>query len=316
VAFRVLSLDGGGVRGILPARVLVELESITGRPTSELFDLVAGTATGGVLALGLAAPGPGGSPRFQASELLALYLERGADLFPAPDPIHRVRRLLGGSRPHSRAVATLSERFGDTPLGDALVELIIPTFDLGAGAPLLLRSKEFHAGLGPRMTEVALATSSIPSHFPPVSIELGSRTWKLTHGGLIANNPSPFAYAAALARADPNEVVLVSLGTGTRAQEVRSRYPLRHSARWPLASARSFELQLESSSEAQHQMVDALLAATGHGERYWRIQSNLLHRRAANEHNGLGGAELESIADEQVFASRPQLEEIAKALAA
>ena len=74
---RVLSIDGGGIRGIIPATLLTELENLAGRSAYELFDLIAGTSTGGILALGLTYPVRGGRPQ-PAGELLSLYVERGA----------------------------------------------------------------------------------------------------------------------------------------------------------------------------------------------------------------------------------------------
>jgi patatin-like phospholipase/acyl hydrolase len=311
VTLRVLSVDGGGIRGIVPARVLVELEAITGRPVAELFDLVAGTASGGILALGLAAPGSGGRPRHRASDLLELHL-RGPELFPTSNPTHRLRRLVGLGRVPRAAASTLSQRFGETPLGDALLDVIVPTFDLACGTPLVWRSEEFGPGLGPRMSDVALATSSAPTHFPAVPVELAGRTWSLTHGGVVANNPAPFAYAAALARADPAEVSLLSLGVGTRATDTHGSHLAERGGRWPLGAARSFELQLESSAEAGHQGLDALLIATGHRERYWRLQPTLEAR--AGEHADSDPVALSHLADQFVAGARHSLTEVAEQL--
>lgn len=324
MTLRVLAIDGGGLRGIIPARVLAELEAITSRPTADLFDLVAGTASGAILALGLAAPGLEGRPRYRGEELVRLFVDQGPELVPAPGPTDRLRRLVGVGRQHKRAVETLAERFGETLLGDARLNLLIPTFDIDARAPMILRSEEFEAGQGPRMSEVALASSSLPTHYPPVSIQLGPRTWALSHGGLSANNPAPLAYAAALAKAEPAEVIFVSLGAGHRLPE---RQPhLTHlpdpddgltrpsSERWPLGVAESFEYQLESSSEAQHQMVEALLGATGHGERYHRIQASL--DTAADGDRRADPLLLAYQADEFVGAIRPTLEQVAEQVVA
>src|SRR3954463_2533024 len=96
--YSLLALDGGGIRGVIPARALQRIEERMGRPISELFDMVAGTSTGGILALGLTAPAPGGGPRFAASDLLALYMEHGREIFP--DSLYlRVRTLAGLADP-------------------------------------------------------------------------------------------------------------------------------------------------------------------------------------------------------------------------
>ena len=74
---RILSIDGGGIRGIVPAIVLSAIENWTGQPVSKLFDLVAGTSTGGILALGLLKPGSDGRPAYSADDMAALYEREG-----------------------------------------------------------------------------------------------------------------------------------------------------------------------------------------------------------------------------------------------
>lgn len=81
---KALSLDGGGIRGIIPAMVLAEIEKRTRKPVSELFDLIAGTSTGGLLALGLTKPGPGGGPEYTAADMVRLYENCGREIFRVP----------------------------------------------------------------------------------------------------------------------------------------------------------------------------------------------------------------------------------------
>ena len=78
---RILSLDGGGIRGIIPAMLLAELEQRSGRPISGLFDLIAGTSTGGLIALALTCPGADGTPRYAARELVGIYEREGPVIF-------------------------------------------------------------------------------------------------------------------------------------------------------------------------------------------------------------------------------------------
>ena len=82
---KVLSIDGGGIRGIIPALILAELEERTGKPVCELFDMIAGTSTGGILATGLTIPDEHGKPRWTAKELVGLYRDEGPSIF------HRTR---------------------------------------------------------------------------------------------------------------------------------------------------------------------------------------------------------------------------------
>ena len=81
---RILAIDGGGIRGLIPAIVLADLERRTGRRTAELFDLIAGTSTGGILACGLTRPGDGDAPAFSAADLIGLYESEGPEIFHRP----------------------------------------------------------------------------------------------------------------------------------------------------------------------------------------------------------------------------------------
>ena len=87
---KVLSIDGGGIRGIIPAMVLAEIEARTGKRSAEMFDLVAGTSTGGILALGLTKPEQDGGPEYSAERLIELYDGEGGRIFHIPT-WHRLR---------------------------------------------------------------------------------------------------------------------------------------------------------------------------------------------------------------------------------
>lgn len=119
--YRILSLDCGGIRGIIPALVLTELERRAGRPTAELFDLIAGTSTGGILALGLTRPGPEGKPAYGAREMVSLYERDGSRIFNR-SIWHRVKaigNLADEEYPSEGITTVLDARFGETMLSDA-----------------------------------------------------------------------------------------------------------------------------------------------------------------------------------------------------
>jgi len=108
VPLRVLSIDGGGIRGIIPAKVLADLELRAGRPVAKLFDLVVGTSTGGILALGLTAPGEGDSPRWAAADLADLYVREGPRIFHR-SVYDRIRSVDGGVFAANPAMCALAE---------------------------------------------------------------------------------------------------------------------------------------------------------------------------------------------------------------
>ena len=120
--FRILSLDGGGIRGLIPALMLSELKQRTGKRTAQLFDLIAGTSTGGILALGLTRPGAEGQPLFTADEMVGLYEKDGGKIFDR-GMLHRFKALgnLADEKYPSHGIdAVLKARFGETMLSEAV----------------------------------------------------------------------------------------------------------------------------------------------------------------------------------------------------
>jgi patatin-like phospholipase/acyl hydrolase len=129
---RVLAIDGGGIRGLIPALVLAELERRPGRRTFQLFDLIAGTSTGGILACALCAPDP-----MPASRLVALYTEEGPEIFDR-SIFRRIRSgegLLDEKYDSAALDRTLARLLEEERLSETRPDLIVPTYDTGAPGP-------------------------------------------------------------------------------------------------------------------------------------------------------------------------------------
>jgi hypothetical protein len=198
---KVLAIDGGGIRGLIPALVLAEIERRTGRRVAELVDMIAGTSTGGILACALGKPDP-----LAAQEIASLYVEEGPRIFDRS----LLKRLtsLGGyidERYESEGLVRALERYlGDTPMTAATVALLLTAYDTERRGIHFLRSEG--EGSGATMVQAAHATSAAPTYFEP--LRLGDAT--LIDGGVFAVNPSLCAYAEVGGRLD----LLLSLGTG------------------------------------------------------------------------------------------------------
>jgi predicted acylesterase/phospholipase RssA len=201
---RILSIDGGGIRGLIPAVVLCELESRAGRPAAELFDLMAGTSTGGIIACALA-------KGMAAEDIVPLYLEEGPRIFRRSlgRRLGSADGLLDEKHDDTELEAALGTYLGDTTLGEARVDVLVTAYDLHERAPHIFKSwREEWRDV--RMADAARATSAAPTYFEPYL--LGERS--LVDGGVFATNPAMCAYAEA-ARLQPGaEVRLVALGTG------------------------------------------------------------------------------------------------------
>jgi uncharacterized protein len=216
----ILSIDGGGIRGIIPALVLAEIERRTGRRIAELFDLVAGTSTGGIVAVGLTVPAPDGRPRYTADDMVSLYEEHGAAIF------HRnwfryVLSLVAGAAYSPSTLETVLERYaGEARLSDAVTGLLVPSWELRTRTAWFFRRAQ--ARVQPEydypLRAVARATSAAPTYFPPrrLSGPPGSADYALVDGGVFANNPAMAAWVDAHEGALPGQdVFILSLGTGS-----------------------------------------------------------------------------------------------------
>jgi patatin-like phospholipase/acyl hydrolase len=277
-AVRVLSIDGGGTRGLLPAMVLADIEARTGRRVCELFDIIAGTSTGSVLGLGLAVPGErSGSPRWRAADGVEIYKLHLPEVF---EP-HRgwqalaagVSGLLREKYDEHPLEALLQRYLGDTRLSEALVNVVVPAYDLAGGDVLLFDSERAKAdtALDLPMRLVVRGATAAPTYFEPALIGPPDAVQEhlVVDGGIFANNPAMCAFMQAQRRHMGSDVVMVSLGTGSasrclRQEEVRS-WGLAHWAR-PLLN-----LVLASASQATDHHLRSLLG----DQRYFRFDADL-----------------------------------------
>lgn len=216
---RILSIDGGGIRGILPAAVLALCENrfCGGRPAGEFFDYIAGTSTGGIIALGLSVGIPAG-------DILAIYMDHGSEIFP-PRRRYRnrtVRRVqstwhflrnLNRYRYEREALRrNLLATFGDKLLGDAKRRLVIPSFDEYNEVHLFKtpHHADYQRDWKETMIDVALSTSAAPTFFS--TYRNGDRHF--ADGGVWANNPIMTALVDAMAcyEIDRRDISILSLG--------------------------------------------------------------------------------------------------------
>jgi predicted acylesterase/phospholipase RssA len=212
---RILTIDGGGVRGIIPATLLADLERATGRPTRDAFDFVAGTSTGGVVAGGIAAG-------ISAQRLVSIYEERSGEVFRRIPLVGALRRLLAGDPYDVRVLnALITDELGDARdwrLNDAPVDVLITAKRLTDGMPwYFVRDNPVNscrAG-SVRISDAVTASAAAPTYFRPWQVDgIG----ELVDGGVgVAGNPVYQACVEAFHYTDayqPADSLVVSLGTG------------------------------------------------------------------------------------------------------
>lgn len=226
--FQVLALDGGGVRGIFSAAVLADLEADTGRSVVELFDLVVGTSTGGIIALGL---GAGLTPR----EILDFYVSEKNRIFPNRCGWRAVRKLFVAKYRPSGLQAAVRHVFGETLLGESKVPLVIPAYNLGENDVYLFKTphhERLRRDHKVPMWAVAMATSAAPTYFP--AFRLPGDHIRLVDGGVWANNPAMVGVTEAVSMFGerPEDVRVLSLGTTASPRTRRGRLDNGGLIRW------------------------------------------------------------------------------------
>lgn len=214
---KVLSIDGGGIKGVFPVALLASVEETIGGNVGEYFDLIVGTSTGGIIALGL---GMG----FTARDIVEFYERLGPKVFRGSRLLGLVRQI--GASKYDRAPlrAALEEKFGERRLGDSMRRLVIPSLNLLNGEVHIYKTAH-HPRLATDYKElvvdVALATSAAPTYFPTHRSAAGL---PLIDGGVWANNPVGFAAVEALTMLDwpKGEFRILSLGCTGEALDVRA----------------------------------------------------------------------------------------------
>jgi hypothetical protein len=226
--YRVLSIDGGGIRGVIPAVLLVQLEQRTGKPVSAMFDLVVGTSTGGILAAGLTCPKANGAAKFTAQDMLELYAERGREIFQRSfwDGITSLGGLADEQYDAAPLEKLLRQYLGDATLTDCIKPVVVTSYDIERREPYFFKTRRARASKDRNhlLRDVARATSAAPTYFEPAVVRsLAARPTRraLVDGGVFINNPALAGYIEALTMGQKaDDILVLSLGTGVATRPI------------------------------------------------------------------------------------------------
>lgn len=203
---RILSIDGGGIRGLFPAQYLAEIEEATKRKISDFFDLIVGTSTGGIIALGLGAG-------MDAEDIVDLY-KNNAKLIFEPKKFS-FGGFINSKYDNKLFKELLKSVFRDTKIEESEVMLCIPSVELYRGVPKVYKtphSKRQNSDGEKEMWRVAMATSAAPVFFPPAKVFENECN---VDGGIWANNPSVVGITEALDNGQSlDHIKVLSIGTG------------------------------------------------------------------------------------------------------
>jgi patatin-like phospholipase/acyl hydrolase len=260
---KVLAIDGGGIRGLIPALVLAEIERRAGRPIATLFDFVAGTSTGAIIACALTKP-----DAMPAQRVAEVYTQDGPKIFDRSllKTVTSLGGLIQERYDAAGLVKSLREHLGDARLPQATTGILVTAYDLQSRQAMLLRKTDDVS-----MVDAAHASSAAPTYFEPV--KLGART--LVDGGVFAINPAGLGFAEAAGRLE----VLASLGTGEQTKPL----PFDEVKDWgELQWARPIiDVVFDGSADAVDLQLSRLI-----DDRYIRLQTRLEHASDALDDAG------------------------------
>lgn len=247
---RILSIDGGGIRGIIPGTILMELEKIlqkmdnnSSSKLGDYFDMIAGTSTGGILSCLYLVPGENGKAKYSAQEALDLYLKKGHIIFDRTfmEKIKSANGIIHEKFSGEPLSSLLKAYFGEETLDKFIKPSLITSYEITDRKAIFFTSTDASENTlyNFKVRDVARATSAAPTYFPPAHIEsVSGQSFTLVDGGMYANNPALCAYAEArkiefskflndpdkMDKPSAKDMIILSLGTGS----VKKKYSYKN----------------------------------------------------------------------------------------
>ena len=290
---KILSIDGGGIRGIIPGMLLVALERrlqrVSGDPGAAIvdyFDFFAGTSTGGILTSLLLCPDEANSsrPKYSAQEALDIYVNHGSDIFKAGFFRRLIARfgLLSERYPSTTLEHVLESYFGECKLSQLLKPCIITAYNIELRKTHFFRQQTAITRGDPRdfyLRDVCRATSAAPTYFSVAEIRSMSGTrYPLLDGGVFAPNPSMSALVEvtrAFNQTKINDIWILSLGTGRS----RKAYDYEHfkKSRAVSIGPALIDIMMSGAAESSDFFLQQLYRSAGKAQQYIRIEPKNLH---------------------------------------
>ncbi|KAI3767378.1 hypothetical protein L2E82_17475 [Cichorium intybus] len=309
----ILSIDGGGVRGIIPSVILdfleTELQKLDGENArlADYFDVISGTSTGGLVTAMLTAPNEENRPIFAAKDITDFYLEHCPRIFPHDsNPFghaEKVIKALSGPKYDGVYLHELvQDLLGDTRLHETLTNVVIPTFDIKRLQPTIFSSYQLkkNPSLDAFLSDICIGTSAAPTYLP--SHAFGTEDsegnllgeFNLIDGGVAANNPTLVAISEvtqeitggsidffSIKPTEYGRFLVLSLGTGS--PKFEEKYDANTSSNWGLlgwlsssGSTPLIDVFTQSSSDMVDYHISTVFQALHSGENYLRIQDDTL----------------------------------------
>ncbi|XP_038900438.1 patatin-like protein 2 [Benincasa hispida] len=310
----ILSIDGGGIRGIIPGTILAFLESklqeLDGPDARivDYFDVIAGTSTGGLVTSMLTAPDKNNRPLYAAKDLTRFYIEHAPKIFPQRNyflssVVNLFGKVMGPKYDGKYLRSLIKELLGDITLKQTLTQVIIPAFDIKLLQPVIFSTidAKWDELKNPKLDDVCISTSAAPTFLPGHEFQTkdsngNTRNFDMVDGGVAANNPTLAAMThvtkemsilrqrSELLKIKPMEtkrMLILSLGTGAPKND--EKYSAATASKWGILSwiyHGGATPIVDIFSDASADMVDyhiaSIFQSDHHHKNYLRIQDDTL----------------------------------------
>lgn len=307
---RVLSIDGGGIRGIIPAKILIRLEGLlqmySGNNQARIgqyFDLIAGTSTGAILTSLYLCPEKQGSihSKYKAEEILNFYIDNGHDIFHQNlfSRIGSVFGLLGAKYLPDNLENLLLEYLGDLRMEDLIKPCLIPAYDIVSGQAMFFNQMKAYRNdsLNYLVREIVRGSTAAPTYFPVAKIHDSYRSeLALIDGGMFANNPALCAFIEACkfpSHPQEKDILLLSLGTGSK----DISYEYEKAKKWGNLQWAIPVLDIYGSSASQtvHHQLTRLYQGNGRSDQYVRIDTELQKNHVTPDLDNVSGDNIKAL---------------------
>ncbi|GLJ39161.1 hypothetical protein SUGI_0797990 [Cryptomeria japonica] len=256
----ILSIDGGGVRGIIPGVILDflegKLQELDGPDVrlADYFDVIAGTSTGGLITAMITAPDSQNRPLFAAKDIVKFYWDNSDKIFPSYTPLCTLCHMLTGPKYSNKYLHSLVNKYLDKKrLHQTLTNVVIPAYDIKLRLPSIFSTfqSKVEVSKDALLSDVCMGTSAAPTYLPPYYFETsdsdGKKTsFNLIDGGVVASNPTLLAINEiikeelkkssefpSMSPKDYSKFIVISLGTG---HEASGSYTAKEASKWGIFS--------------------------------------------------------------------------------
>ncbi|XP_015085189.1 patatin-02-like [Solanum pennellii] len=293
----VLSIDGGGIKGIIPGIILEfleeqlqEMDNNRDARVADYFDVIGGTSTGGLMTAMITTPNENNRPFAAANEIVPFYIEHGPKIFESSG------KKSGPKYDGKYLMQILQEKFGETRLHEALTEVVISSFDIKTNKPVIFTKSNLVQSpqLDAKMYDICYSTAAVPVYFPPhyfvTNTSNGDKyEFNLVDGAIADVEPSLLSVSVAtrLAKEDPafasirslnyKQMLLLSLGTGTSV-DFDKTYTAQETAKWGIMQwmLPLIDMISAANSYMNDYYLSTLFQAIDSQDNYLRVQENAL----------------------------------------